>query len=127
MGGATAVALADLTGDGRLDLIVAGRKGNTPSDSFGLFVLKGDGKGGFKEISTNLPTAGLPFVWGLEVDTKTPGRQQIILTTGAGARRSTMSGQPEIPGKPPGTADGNGSDSSTQKILVWQNVTRQEP
>jgi len=123
MGGATAVALADLTGDGHLDLIVAGRKGNKPGDSFGLFVLKGDGKGGFKEIGTNLPADGLPIIWGLEVDTKTPGRQQIIVTTGSGPRRNQAMFQPGIPAKP-AMANHSVSEKTTPKILVWQNATR---
>ncbi|MGH6849479.1 MAG: FG-GAP repeat domain-containing protein, partial [Methylocella sp.] len=63
-GGATALALADLYGDGHLDLVVGGSQ--TVSDRYGLFVFRGNGKAEWTEVQgTNLPLKGLPFVWGV--------------------------------------------------------------
>jgi hypothetical protein len=66
-GGAKAVALGDLDGDAHLDLVVGGRLAKQDTD-YGLFALRGDGKGGWTEFTgTNLPGAGLPVVWGVSL------------------------------------------------------------
>jgi hypothetical protein len=63
-GGSRAVDLADLHKEGHLDLVVGGRLTKDLGCAYGLFVLKGDGKGGFKyEESTGLPSTGLSTVW----------------------------------------------------------------
>ena len=49
-GGAVSVAPADLDRDGHLDLIVAGRKGKDMGSIYGVFALRGDGRGGWTEL-----------------------------------------------------------------------------
>lgn len=121
MGGASAVALADLTGDGHLDMLVTGRKVDEPGDCFGLFLLGGDGKGSFKEVPTNLPETGLPITWGLAVtEFKNPDGKGIILTTGQlGVHHLEIGRQ-----KSKRTEKRSDPDSFTPKILVWLDGSR---
>ena len=80
-GGATAVALGDLNGDGHLDLVVGGRR--TGQESFGLFVFLGNGDAQWREVDTALPSHGYPFVWGLTLgDTNRDGARDIVVATG---------------------------------------------
>ncbi|MGH6813223.1 MAG: FG-GAP repeat domain-containing protein [Methylocella sp.] len=81
-GGATAVALGDLYGDGHLDLVVGGSL--SVSDRYGLFVFLGNGKAEWTELlGTNLPSKGLPFIWGLVLaDVNGDGVPDLAVTTG---------------------------------------------
>ncbi len=83
-GGALAEDLADLHKDGHLDMIVGGRLKRDLGSAYGLFVLKGDGKGGFKyDETTGLPSTGLSVVWGVKAaDLNGNGLPDIIAATG---------------------------------------------
>src|SRR5262249_7957070 len=63
--GATAVALGDLDGDGHLDLVVGGRKSDTAQN--GLFVFLGNGRAGWTDVRTDLPSDELTFIWGISL------------------------------------------------------------
>lgn len=117
-GGAISVALADLSGSGKPDLIVAGRKTKEPGSNYGVFVLKGDGKGGFEEVDTNLPEAGLSLTWGITTtDLGNDGATDIVLSTGgvvpkARDKKGQPTGQQEI------------EELSMPRLQVWMNESR---
>ncbi len=84
-GGAVGVCLADVDLDGNLDIVTNGRKPFQSGNCHGVFILLGDGKGGFKELlDTGLPQIGLGQCWGLAVaDLSGDGVPDIALTGGA--------------------------------------------
>ncbi|MCI0465661.1 MAG: VCBS repeat-containing protein [Beijerinckiaceae bacterium] len=81
-GGATAVALGDLDGDGHVDLVAGGSQ--TESDEYGLFVFQGDGKAGWTGIEgTELPSKELIYIWGIALaDVNGDGLLDMAVTTG---------------------------------------------
>ncbi len=97
--GAVGIALGDFDRDGFFDLIVAGRKVKEMGSNYGLFVLKGDGKGGFKELTaTNLPEKGLSVSWGVAVgDVNEDGLLDFAAATGGAVAGGASKGQPVPP------------------------------
>jgi FG-GAP-like repeat len=78
------VAVADLDGDGNLDIIAAGNVTGKVADGYGLFVFRGDGKGGWHLVEdTGLPDRGLPLVHSVTVaDLFADGALDIIVVSG---------------------------------------------
>lgn len=114
-GGATAVALGDLDGDGHLDLVVGGRR--TRSESAGVFVFLGNGKAEWREVRTGLPSDGYPFVWGITVgDVNRDGALDVVVATGFTAEpHPTRSGRASRIQPPPSVP------SSDPQLQVWIN------
>lgn len=135
-GGARAVALCDLDGDGNLDLLIGGRKssirGNeqnpaTFQDPHGVFVRFGDGKGGWVEgpPGMGLPEVGVEVIWGIAcVDVSRDGRPDIVVTTGGDIGKPSVSTR--VPTRP-SAAGGADDDADVQapgafpRIQVWIN------
>jgi hypothetical protein len=102
-GGAESVALAELNGDGHLDLVVGGRL--TPEQGYGLFISSGNGRGSWSILqATGLPTTGLPVTWGVAYgDVNADQSLDFAVTTGGNvstARRANgkeaVSGLPRL-------------------------------
>lgn len=66
LGGAFGLDLADIDRDGHLDLVCTGRLTSDVGYVYGVFVLRGDGKGNWTFLrDSGLPTTGLAFTWGV--------------------------------------------------------------
>jgi hypothetical protein len=67
-GGAYGIALGDLDLDGALDMAVSGRLTTEVGYVYGLFVLKGDGRGNWEYLhGTGVPETGLSTAWGITI------------------------------------------------------------
>ncbi len=83
LGGARAIALADLDADGHLDMVFAGRLKRIKNAPYGVFVLRGNGRGQWTQTDApELPTDGLGTVWGIAVaDVNRDGRPDLAINT----------------------------------------------
>jgi len=68
LGGAVGITLADIDGDKDLDIVTSGRLTQNVGFVYGVFVLLGDGRGGFTPLKrSGLLDTGLAFTWGVAV------------------------------------------------------------
>jgi hypothetical protein len=78
--GAESVALGDLDQDGHVDLLVGGVLSEDLSSGYGLYLLRGDGKGGWTPTQSSLPVSGLDTAWGIAVgDVNRDGRPDLAI------------------------------------------------
>lgn len=97
-GGAYGVAVGDLDRDGHLDLAVSGRLAQEVGYVYGVFVLKGDGVGGWAWVADcELPTTGLPFTWGLALgDVNGDGVLDVAAGSGGSVATNVSRSQPVL-------------------------------
>lgn len=94
-GGAQSVAVADLDGDGNLDVVIGGLMSPDPNHEwvpYGLYVRWGNGKGEFSaRPGTSLPSIGLEIIWGINVaDVNRDGRPDLVVSSGGASGRISV-------------------------------------
>jgi hypothetical protein len=78
------IALGDLDGSGNLDIVAAGNITGKIGDGYGLFLFKGDGKGGWRLVEdSGLPDRGLPLIHSVTLaDLYGDGAREIVVVSG---------------------------------------------
>jgi hypothetical protein len=114
-GGSTAVAVGDLDGDGHADIVTAGKIGKNAQ--YGLFALRGDGRGAWTPVKTAMAEDKQQVVWGITLaDVNGDKRLDVVATLGG-----AMGAGSEEAGKP---ATGPESGPVYPHIQVWLNQAR---
>jgi len=87
-----AIALADLDGDGNLDIVAGGNITGDIRDGYGVFWFRGDGKGGWSLAQDcGLPTKGLSVPHGITVaDLDHDGVPEIVVLSGGAKGEITV-------------------------------------
>ncbi len=123
-GAAQAVALADLDGDGHLDLVVGGALSaelNLAKLPHGVFVRWGDSTGKFSDRrTTNLPADGLEVIWGIRIaDINGDGRPDLVVSTGGATGKIPDNALTRALGG--GTQQPKQEPMSLPRVMVWLN------
>jgi hypothetical protein len=79
------VAVGDLDGDGRLEIVAGGSLTGDVRDGYGIFCFTGDGTGGWRLVQeSGLPQRGLPVVHSVTLaDVDHDGLPEIIALSGS--------------------------------------------
>lgn len=105
LGGSYGLDTGDLDGDGHVDIVITGRKENEVGFVYGVFVLLGDGKGGWTWArDTGLVEHGLARCWGVRIgDLNGDERPDLVVGSGGAVATDMRRSEPVVP----------------ERILVW--------
>jgi hypothetical protein len=110
--GAEGIAVGDLDGDGKAEVVVGGRQ--PERNGFGLLVLKRDSLGNWKNVSgTGLPEKGLQIVWGIAIADLNKDKLMDLAVTTGGDMFAPMPDKKDEGGK--------GSIPPVPRVQVWLN------
>lgn len=99
LGGACGLTMGDIDQDGHLDMVVSGRLTRAVGYVYGVFVLCGDGRGGWTYVrESKLPKVGLPFTWGIVLgDIDGDGVLDVVTGSGGIVATNPDYAEPVIP------------------------------
>ncbi len=113
VGGAYGVAAGDMDGDGHMDIVCSGRLPRETGYIYGVYLLLGDGKGGFAYTgsSSGLPIEGLAFTYGVALaDIDKDGRLDVVACSGGMTATPSMT-----------VTKSRSRPDIDERILVWLN------